>query len=188
MTPLLYTTKAEWFFLRPWEIRISPCPPKVATSKKNPFCTVWFAFAPICRISTRKQRAFFNMGSSPLSLTINSISTVYEPSQASFEFTLRYPLPETDLLAPFTGGKPILKTPFSLYTICSTRFLRRCCPNPPPVEMAINATAKVSTAPPRPSFMSKRPFKIPKIHCAIQSPEPNACQECTQSFPTVVEL
>lgn len=55
--------------------------------------------------------------------------------------------------------------------------------------MAIDPTAKVSTAPPHPSFMSERSNeRAHKLHGAIQSSEPNTCQECSQSFSSSAEL
>lgn len=55
--------------------------------------------------------------------------------------------------------------------------------------MAINQTAEESTAPPGPSSMSERSNeRAPNLHGSIQSPEPNTCQECTQSFPSSAEL
>lgn len=57
------------------------------------------------------------------------------------------------------------------------------------VGMVIHQTAEASTAPPRPSCMSERSNeKAPNLHGPIQSPEPNTCQECTQSFFSSVEL
>lgn len=57
-----------------------------------------------------------------------------------------------------------------------------------PAGMAIDPTAKVSTAPPHPSFMSERSNeRVRNLHGAIQSSEPNTCQEFSLSFSSELE-
>ncbi|MCJ1349837.1 hypothetical protein MMC31_008079 [Peltigera leucophlebia] len=113
---------------------------------------------------------------------------VDEPSQALFDLPLSYALPETDLLTPSTGTEQSGDAFFPIHNVynqSSTPLLSQSTS----VGMAIDAPAEVSTAPPRPSFMSERSNESPpNLHDPIQTPELNTCQECTQSFPSAAEL
>lgn len=57
------------------------------------------------------------------------------------------------------------------------------------VGLPIDAAAEVLIATPRPTSIGERSDESsPDLHGPIQTPEPNSCQECTQSFPTNVAL
>lgn len=57
------------------------------------------------------------------------------------------------------------------------------------VGMTIDELTELFIAPPHPLSVSERSDEsLLNLHGSIQSPEPNTCQECTQSFPSNIEF
>ncbi len=118
-------------------------------------------------------------------------SNVYQPWQPSSALPLCYTLEAADFLSPATGVDQSGNTFFSSYDVGNavTQSYVPLLSHITPLELPIDTTAEVFAATQRATFIGETSNESPHdLHGPIQTAEPNICQECTQSFPSITEL